>query len=86
MKSRTQITRELKSYDGFLLVKETASYDRFNGPLSKGSLYVKNNYISATDDYKVLEDTVPRSSTDSKGCPEWRDTRVNEVLSAIKVL
>lgn len=84
-RSRMQLCRELKDY-GYELVAEIPSYDRFKGSLAKGSLYIKNNYISATDDYKILEDSVPRSSTDPKGNPEWRDASLNEVLKAIKAL
>jgi len=83
MKSRAEISSELQKIDGLVLVNDISSYDRFSGGLSTGSLYVKDNYISATGDFKVLENGIPRTSSDSKDCPEWRDKKVNEVLHAI---
>jgi len=83
MHSRMNLSRKLKSL-GYPLDTETGAYDRFSWPLGKGSLYVKENYISATGVARSLEDTVARTSSDSKDCPEWRGQALNPLLKELE--
>jgi hypothetical protein len=85
MSSRNQISGKLRSL-GYRLAKETNSYDRFGALFLSGSLYVKESYISATGDFKVVENAVPRTSSDPKGNPEWRGGAVHSALKALEKL
>jgi hypothetical protein len=83
MNTKSQLSQKLKSL-GFLLESETNAYNRFCWPLGKGSLYVKEDYISATGAAKSLEYEVPRISSDSKGCPEWRGQALSLLLNSLE--
>lgn len=85
MTSRSNLTRKLKSF-GLAIETESGAYDRFSWPFGQGSLYVKENYISATGRAKSLEDKVRRTSSDSKGCPEWRGSAVAALLDELSSL
>lgn len=85
MTSRSNLSRKLKSF-GLAIKTESGAYDRFSWPFGKGSLYVKENYISATGRAKCLEDKVHRTSSDSKGCPEWRGSAVVALLDELSSL
>lgn len=85
MSSRNQICRKLRLL-GYRLAKETNSYDRLGAPFLSGSLYVKESYISATGDFKIVENDVPRTSSDPKGNPEWRGGAVHSALKALEKL
>ncbi|SMN00647.1 hypothetical protein SPONN_1825 [uncultured Candidatus Thioglobus sp.] len=79
MYSRIKLNEKITTL-GFSLAKRTKQYDRFTSLHKKGSLYIKENYISATGDYKELENNIHRTSSDSKGCPEWKGDKINNLL------
>lgn len=83
MISRIQISHKLKTL-GYELATQNKSYDRFTALFIQGSLYVKDGYISASRDLKLVENTVPRTSSDSKGNPEWRDSAVYNALNQLE--
>ncbi len=83
MYSRIQLNKKMLNF-GFSLAKKIKQYDRFTLPQKKGSLYIKENYISATGDYKELENNIHRTSSDSKCCPEWKNENINNLLSLLK--
>ena len=85
MPSRAEIRRMLESF-GYPLETRTSRYDRFAAP-SGGSLYVKEDYLSATGPSKVmLEQRVPRSTSDPKDCPEWRGPSLQSILVVLREL
>jgi hypothetical protein len=60
---------------------------------TRGSLYIRNNYLSATGQYANLEKLVTASSHDqfSAGAPEWKGRdlmnlldKLDEVFSAVQ--
>ena len=83
MYSRIRLNEKMTTL-GFPLVKEAKQYDRFKLSHKTGSLYIKENYISATGDYEELENNIHRTSSDSKGYPEWRGDKINKLLPYIK--
>ncbi len=52
--------------------------------ISKGSLYIGNEYISATGDYAKIKDKVRPSSLDRHGYPEWREDKVLKLLEYLE--
>lgn len=68
---------------GYHVASRTSGYVRMVGETGAGSLYVKENYISATGPLREVEHIVARTSSDSKGNPEWRSERIECVLAAL---
>ncbi len=85
MNDRTRMSQKLISL-GYILVSEKSGYDLFHSNQVHGSIYVKNNYISATGGLRIIEESVPRSSTDPKGNPEWRDWSLDQVVTLLESL
>ncbi|EGV20154.1 hypothetical protein ThimaDRAFT_0830 [Thiocapsa marina 5811] len=68
---------------GYHVAARTSGYVRMVGETGAGSLYVKENYISATGALREVEHIIARTSSDSKGNPEWRSERIVSVLAAL---
>lgn len=85
MLTQKQITKTLLE-KGYQITGETTGYTRLKCSSCSGSLYVKVNYLSATGALKALEETVQRSSSDSKNNPEWRNEDLKCLLASLKNL
>ena len=49
----------------------------------RGSLYLKDNYVSATGGYAGLSCVVLPSERDHKGYPVWRNIQLRKLLAAL---
>jgi hypothetical protein len=48
--------------------------------ISKGSLYINNQYVSSTGKYAGIRNNVIQSTLDHKGYPEWRDDNIKKLI------
>jgi len=48
--------------------------------ISRGSLYVGNQYISGTGEYAEIKNSIPQSTLDHQGYPEWRNNNTETLL------
>lgn len=48
--------------------------------INKGSLYVGNQYISGTGAYVELKNSIPPSSSDRHGYPEWKNSNTEALV------
>ena len=49
----------------------------------KGSLYVEDNYLSATGDYVIYQKKIPPTERDHNDYPVWRDFALKKVITVI---
>ncbi|MEA1051904.1 hypothetical protein U5801_19135 [Lamprobacter modestohalophilus] len=82
LKTRTALASALQRL-GYQIATETSGYVRMVSSASGGSLYIKDNYISATGQLRTAEQQVTRTSSDSKGNPEWRSETIDRLLNTL---
>ena len=79
---RTRILFQLKSL-GFIDTgkKGLGGHHRIiHAKISRGSLYVGNQYISGTGEYAEIKNSISPSSLDRKGYSEWRNNNTGTLL------
>lgn len=76
------IIEKLTSCGFMVLNQESWGKTRLNDG-KRGSLYVADNYLSATGQYAKFKENVPTPESDHKGYPVWKNTYLIKIIDFI---